>query len=227
MFIPDDYGWGMDMALKYDFDIFEVIPSSAGQDPQLDGLLAQFADQSRDEQTFVALFRDSRTAEALRNAPDLLRDYFIASGFGLNTFDSGAPEGRYPASDEQARLAIIGKLAENASTFPLPAPDAYPEGGDVFRLGEFLLALDESEPLSGDDQANEQLNRRFGGAVPAIFETDPLREDEPELTVVPPSSSTQPVFWQSWLVQIIVASGLGFAAMQLADGPAMIVLAGM
>ncbi|NEX47375.1 hypothetical protein [Pseudotabrizicola algicola] len=222
------------MALAYDFDIFEVIPDAGTSDPELDGFLTAAGFVSKTEAATVALFRDPRTAEALRRAPPALREYFVASGFGFNTYDSGAPAGRYPAKDEAARLAVIFRLTENASRHALPRPDDAPEGGEVFRLGAFLAELDRAQPIDmpeppavhvlGDDaNARAEAGSAPRRRVPAIFETDPIINEPAAPAPEPPRRK----FWQHRFFRLGAAATLVIFAMQLASGTALTVLASL
>ncbi|MDO9639783.1 MAG: hypothetical protein Q7J44_14685 [Pseudotabrizicola sp.] len=221
------------MALAYDFDIFRIIPDFGTTDPRLAGMLEDFSTGPERESATVALFRDPRTADALRRAPPDLRKYLLESGFGLNTYKSGAPAGHYPASDEAARLDLIHRLAENAPGFALPGPEEAAEGGDVFRLGQFLEALDQSQPIDisasdpsppdhqQDHSAGPVLPRKH--TLPALFETEPLA-DAP---VMAETAATRRKFWQSRFFRIGATAVLVLGAMQLASGPALIVLASL
>lgn len=150
-----DNGW--EMGLQYDFDIFDLNPSKGAQDDEIKGFLARLGlgsgklhagrgPHSEAGPNRIALFRDAQTADALRDASGALRDYFMAAGFGLNTYSSGAGRHLYPASDEDARLEIIQRLTDLAPAHHLPGPADYPEGGEVFRLGAFLADLAEARP---------------------------------------------------------------------------------
>lgn len=161
------------MTLIYDFDIFDLAPPNAGPDAETTGFLARLGLLARKSATTaelgpnrVALFRSPATADALRAAPDDLRTYFLAAGFGLNTYSSGAPRLRYPAEDEEARLDLILRLTALAPKYRLPTAAEYPEGSDVFRLGGFLADLSEARPLPAARQATQD------GSV-AGFETAP------------------------------------------------------
>ena len=136
------------MSLDYDFDILDLVPDQTGPDPFLNGFLARIGFPRDTSGNKVALFRDLATADALRDAPDGLRDYFLACGFGLNTYHSGAPPRRYPAEDEAMRLEIIDRLSAAAPHYPLPLPGSYAEGGTAFRLGAFLANLELAEPMA-------------------------------------------------------------------------------
>ena len=106
------------MPLRYDFDMFSAIDESIIDDPKYKDLFASAGIRSDMAANKVALFRDQKTVDALRAAPEPLRRYLLDCGFGLNRFDSGAPDGYYPAKDEAARLRVLDAL-ENP-----PAPNA-------------------------------------------------------------------------------------------------------
>lgn len=138
------------MTLNYDFDIFSVFPKEVFDDPKVGGMLAELGFQHQQRGNHVALFRDPRTVEALRNAPQPVQDYLRGAGFGMNTYHSGAPAGRYPAEDEPARVALIEKLAEELPRHNLPnAQDAQPDPR-AFNLQAFFEAVMLAEPLPED-----------------------------------------------------------------------------
>lgn len=209
------------MSLTYDFDIFDVIPDAAASGSQLDNFLSDIGFRPKQENATVALFRDVRTAEALRNAPPALRDYFVACGFGLNTYMSGAPSGCYPAKDEAARLALILRLAQNASRFDLPPPEHNAEGGDVFRLGAFLEALECATPVDIPDPVlavdhSAGVVSGIRRALPALFETDPITEIPDAQDA---GGSPRRKFWQNRFFRIGTAAILVLGATQLATSP--------
>lgn len=209
------------MALAYDFDIFEVIPESGSSDPQLDGFLSDAGFRPARDLATVALFRDPHTAQALRDSPPGLRDYFLASGFGLNTYASGAPPGRYPAGDEAARLALIQRLADNARHYPLPRSEGAAVAGDAFRLEFFLAALDDCEPL--DMTCSDVPDHSPRTLPPVLEETDPIAD--PGLDTGTPLQRRK--FWQSRFFRLGAAAALVLAVMQLAGGPALTALASL
>lgn len=203
------------MSLRYDFDIFDLNPPDGVTDAETKGFLARLglvSGPSRPEvgSSRVALFRDQETADALRAAPDALRDYFLAAGFGLNTYASGAGRSRYPAGDEAARLEIIERLTELAPSYTLPAPADYAEGGDAFRLGAFLADLAEAMPESDKSRARHpdvappEAAAEFG--LPPTFDTMP-----------PPEANAAPrrKFWQGRFFLAAAAVGLAVAVLQL------------
>lgn len=236
------------MTLTYDFDIFDVIPGAGPQDPDLDGFLTQIGFKPDPAASRIALFRDPRTADALRRAPDNLRNFFLASGFGLNTYSSGAPRGRYPAKDEEARLELIHRLTQNAETHSLPPLQGYPEGGDVFRLGEFLTELTCAEPMDLAEGFTQDFDARDAAAVeaqfediiqdpapvkeakpfgfPPIFETDPL---PPQAVEDQKQSPARRKFWQNRFFLMGTAAALAALAVvvQLASGQSVLALASL
>lgn len=206
------------MYLVYDFDIFEVIPGRDRTDPQLAGFLTDIGFIPQGETATVALFRDPRTAKALRNAAPALRAYMLASGFGLNTFDSGAPPGSYPARDEEARLQVIRRLTENAPRHALPTPEDYPEGGDVFRLSAFVTALAEAVPVDMPETFGTR-----GAPLPPVFETEPLAAEPVEAAATPPRRK----FWQHRFFRLGATAALVLGGVHLASGPALTVIASL
>lgn len=135
--------------LNYDFDMFSVYPKAVFNDDRIGGMLSDmgFEHQSRGNQ--IALFRDPATVEALRRAPQAVQAYLRDAGFGMNTYHSGAPAGRYPAEDEAARVALIETLAESLPRHDLPKNDMQAAEGE-FSLPAFLEAVMQAEPLPAD-----------------------------------------------------------------------------
>lgn len=206
------------MSLIYDFDIFEVIPGRGQADPKLAGFLTDIGFIPQGETATVALFRDPRTADALRRANPALRAYLLDSGFGLNTYDSGAPPGTYPARDEDARLDVIRRLTENAPTHSLPAPEDDSEADDTFRLAAFLNALSQAEPIHMPDVLGYH-----GGALPPVFDTEPLSEVGADAAASHPRRK----FWQHRFFRLGAAATLVLGAVHLGSGPALTVLASL
>lgn len=98
------------MGFKYDFDMFSVIPEEVRQEFQ--GFLNDVGMGASVGQQ-VALFRDPALVEALSSADEKVKNLFLDAGFGLNVYDSGAPDGRFPGHDEAARNACVRKLSDN------------------------------------------------------------------------------------------------------------------
>ncbi|MBO9449253.1 hypothetical protein J7426_03225 [Tropicibacter sp. R16_0] len=98
------------MSYSYDFDMFSVMPDEVQKEFQ--GFLNDIGMAAAATQQ-VALFRDPGLAEALRSADEEIKQMFLDSGFGFNVYHSGAPQGRFPARDENARNACVSRLAKN------------------------------------------------------------------------------------------------------------------
>lgn len=162
------------MSFCYDFDLFDVIPTEGEDDPALGKFMTDIGFRPDAEARKVALFRDPLTADALRGAPEALRAFFLASGFGLNTYQSGAPAGFYPEQDEEARLDIIRRLTENAEMFSLPSVDEAAQS-PAFSLSEFLTALAKAQPMVMEQQA----------APLSVDPLDLLAQDEEEIDLSP------------------------------------------
>lgn len=123
------------MALRYDFDMVTMTP---------EGLPDQFGDLALTGvgAEKVAMFRHPDTVAALKQADAAVRTYFTESGFALEQFDSGAPAGRFPRRDEDARIAVIDRLTANLETHDL---SQVAWGG--FDFDAFMDALSEAEPV--------------------------------------------------------------------------------
>lgn len=123
------------MALGYDFDMVPVTP---------EGLPDQFGDLAATGlgAQKVAMFRDPKTVAALGRADETVRTFFVESGFAMQSFNSGAPPGRFPIRDEDARVGVIEKLSANLATHDLKGADW---GGFDFQA--FMQALSVAEPV--------------------------------------------------------------------------------
>lgn len=128
------------MDFKYDFDMFSVFPDEVRQEFQ--GMLNEIGMGAVGSEQ-VALFRDPALAAALRGADEAVKNLFLEAGFGLNVYDSGAPEGQYPGHDEEARNLCVHKLAENIAAAE-GLSDANWNGFDV---GDFLTYLSTATPI--------------------------------------------------------------------------------
>lgn len=142
------------MALRYDFDMASMT---------LDGLPNQFGDLAL---TGVgaekrAMFRDPQVVAALGRADPAVQTFFLESGFALQVYDSGAPPGRYPISDESPRVKVIEKLTANLETHDLATAN-----WAGFDFPEFLKTLDSAIPLEDESllapplQANRPVSNR-------------------------------------------------------------------
>lgn len=114
------------MALRYDFDMVEVPPT---------GLAGEK----------VAMFRDPATVAALKQADAAVQAYFSDSGFVLQEYNSGAPPGRYPMRDEEARITLIDRLTANLDAYDLADVNW---GG--FDFDAFMNALSTAEPVEDE-----------------------------------------------------------------------------
>ncbi|MFN3844764.1 MAG: hypothetical protein ACK4RZ_02945 [Paracoccaceae bacterium] len=218
------------MTLAYDFDILDVIPEDDASDPQLDVFLKEIGFKPNTDPGSVALFRDPQTAEALRNASPALRNYFLASGFGFNTYQSGAPAGRYPAKDEAARMSIICRLTENAARFALSQPEDGLDNRDRFCLDDFLAELARSEPFDGpSDRAlrNAVLHDHRGASGDSTLSRTPIMP--PVFDTTTAQGDAEPVgklamwhqFRQHRHFKLVLVVWLLVGIAQLANGPAL------
>ncbi|WP_400085260.1 hypothetical protein [Yoonia sp. R78084] len=114
------------MALRYDFDMMEVPPTGVAGEK-------------------AAMFRDPATVAALKEADASVQAYFSDSGFVLQEYNSGAPPGRYPMRDEEARIALIDRLTANLDAYDLANVNW---GG--FDFDAFMNALSTAEPVEDE-----------------------------------------------------------------------------
>ena len=91
----------------------------------------------------MVLFRDPATVEALRAAPEPVRNWLSGAGVGLNVFDSGAPPGHYPARYEKHHMRLMQRLTETLNDFDLPK--AGTDTG-VFKVSEFVVTVMKAKP---------------------------------------------------------------------------------
>lgn len=124
------------MAMRYDFDMVAMTP---------DGLPDKFGNFGATGVEKVAMFRDPRTVAALNQADTTVQTFFTDSGFALQAFDSGAPPGRFPIRDENARIAVIDRLSTNLSAHNLNGANW---GGFDFQA--FMGALATAEPIADE-----------------------------------------------------------------------------
>ncbi|MCK0095811.1 hypothetical protein MWU60_09525 [Yoonia sp. F2084L] len=126
------------MALRYDFDMVAVTPAGLPDtfnDLEITGVGAEK----------VAMFRDPQTVAALKQADAVVQSFLTDSGFALQHYDSGAPPGRFPVRDEDARIAVIEKLSANLGTHNLSGANW---GG--FEFQAFMEALSKAEPIENE-----------------------------------------------------------------------------
>jgi hypothetical protein len=129
--------------VNYDFDMHSIIPDAVQRKNQgFFNELGVSALMSRQ----IALWRDPQVVEALRRADEPVRQLFLKSGFGVNRYDSGAPAGRYPARDENARLHCLQRLTDNwIEALEGDELDGADWGG--FDIAAFLISVAEAEPI--------------------------------------------------------------------------------
>lgn len=82
-------------------------------------------------------------------ADPVLRDFLKASGFGFTAYQSGAPAGYFPATDDAARADVIARLEAHLRGFDFADADL---GG--FDVAAFLKAVADARPLPTDDIAH-------------------------------------------------------------------------
>jgi hypothetical protein len=136
--------WRGTMSFKYDFDMFSVVPEEMKQDFENAFDELGMGGQSNEQ---VALFRDPALAVALQNADDEVRQLFLNAGFGLNVYDSGAPEGCYLANDEAGRSACISRFAQSI----VRQRDVLSQNWNGFDIEEFLDYVTQARPIEADD----------------------------------------------------------------------------
>lgn len=132
--------------LNYDIDFFSVVPDEVLDNPEFAKLMGGIGVTRDVPGNIVVLFRDPATVAALREAPEGVRNWILNAGFGLNTFDSGAPPGQYPARFEQHHMRVVKRLTDSLNAFPLPK--AGEDTGSAFKLSEFITALLTAKPMT-------------------------------------------------------------------------------
>jgi hypothetical protein len=141
---------------SYDFSMFSVIPAEVFADPSLRGMLHEAGIRERDAGNRIALFRDARTCAALRAAPQPVRDWLRASGFGEAQSPCTLPPGVYRASDEGDRLRVMKNLSAQIPNFALPKAGSPEAEASAFKLAGFLTSLTTATPVA-DDWIDAQL----------------------------------------------------------------------
>lgn len=130
------------MTLNYDFDFFSVMPDELFEDPAIGGMMNDIGITADAPANKVACFRHPETAEALRRAPQEVRDLLESIGFGYNAYSSDLPEGFYPAEDEEHHINMMEKLSIAVQEGRCPKPDPMAE----FDLGAFLETVTVAQP---------------------------------------------------------------------------------
>ncbi len=147
------------MAFKYDFDMFSRVPDDMRC--EFKGIWKE-AGKGGNAGGQTALFRDPVLAAVLSTADAAVKQIFLDSGFGFSACDSGAPDGRYPEQDEEARNACVRRLADNIAK--ADGLDHADWAG--FDLDEFLTYLTEARPIDAADMQAAALSASGGGTGP-------------------------------------------------------------
>lgn len=124
------------MSHEYDFDIVKKALDDFDSEPQATGHAE--ATQVR------ALFRDVRTADALRMMSPKIRKMFLDAGFGLDANRSGIASGVYPPEDAPDRERILLALFANIKSRGVQG-----EYCGEFDLWEFLDHVRTARPKKG------------------------------------------------------------------------------
>ena len=136
--------------LRYDFSMFSVVPTEVFADPALRGLLHASGIREQMPGNRIALFRDPQTCAVLRAAPQVLRDYMLAAGFGEAQSPCSLPIGVYRASDEADRLRVMSAMTEKLHDFDLPKAGSAAARETAFNLGDMLRSLVTAAPVADD-----------------------------------------------------------------------------
>ncbi|MTI01309.1 hypothetical protein [Roseibium sp. RKSG952] len=124
------------MGLEYDFDIVTIAP---------DELESETVNSEQPEGARVrALFRDVKTADALRGASPKIRNMFEDAGFGLETRNCGVPMGYYSPQHAADRDRILRNLFANIKSQGLKG-----EYSGEFDFSDFLRHIRTAQPEIG------------------------------------------------------------------------------
>ncbi len=129
--------------MKYDYDMFSLIPDEVSN--QFQGMLNDIGAGAVATQQ-KGLWRDPEVVAALHGADQSIKDLFINSGFGINHYFSGAPEGRYFDRDHETREKIEDAFYE-ALTEALEDGSLEGANWNGFVLEDFLEYLETAEPI--------------------------------------------------------------------------------
>ncbi|NOE33937.1 MULTISPECIES: hypothetical protein [unclassified Ruegeria] len=130
------------MGLEYDFDIVNVAPDDF--DPEMPGA------QKDGVRQVHAVFRDIRTADALRGTSPKIRKMFLDAGFSLESRNSGIVPGVFPAEDQTDRVRVLRSLFANIKTGGLRG-----EYCGEFDLMDFLNYVRTAQPMAGIVRARQ------------------------------------------------------------------------
>lgn len=153
------------MTLRYDFDVHTVVEDEQFGLDRTPDEVPDFGLTFQARGTKVALFRDPKTAAALRAAPKAVRSLFIEAGFGLNSHHSGVPEGFYPEADKKVRHQILTRLDTRLD-------EMVPHDIDLgaFCLVDFLEEVANAQPIS--DEALTSYHRALRRKAEALLDFD-------------------------------------------------------
>ncbi len=124
------------MSLEYDFDIVNVALDDV--DPEKPGA------QMGEGRQVHAVFRDIRTADALRGTSPKIRKMFLDAGFSLESRNSGIVPGVFPAEDHADRVQVLRSLFANIKTGGVRG-----EYCGEFNLMDFLNYVRMAQPMAG------------------------------------------------------------------------------
>lgn len=153
------------VSLQYDFDVHVVVDDEQFGSDAARRESPDFGLSFQAKGTKVAMFRDPKTAAALRSAPIGVRNLFIEAGFGMNSHCSGVPEGFFPAGDRTVRQEMLTRLRASLDE---EVPQDHDQG--VFCLIEFLEAVSEAKPIS--DEALTTYHRAVRRKADALLDFD-------------------------------------------------------
>jgi len=135
--------------MRYDYDMFSIIPDEVqGQFQEM------FNDLGVNDMTSQqkGLWRDTDVVEALLGADQVVKDLFNKSGFGVNHYFSGAPEGRFFARETKARQqiedAFLAGLSDGLDNGSLQGTN-----WNGFVLEDFLEYIETARPIDEVDVA--------------------------------------------------------------------------
>ncbi|NOD63915.1 MULTISPECIES: hypothetical protein [unclassified Ruegeria] len=130
------------MGLEYDFDIVKAA---------LDDFDSEKPGAQRDGGRQVhAVFRDIRTADALRGTSPKIRKMFLDAGFSLESRNSGIVPGVFPAEDQADRVRVLRSLFANIKTHGVRG-----EYCGEFDLMDFLTYVRVAQPMAGIVRARQ------------------------------------------------------------------------
>ncbi|WP_170772915.1 hypothetical protein [Ruegeria lacuscaerulensis] len=124
------------MVLEYDFDIVVVDPG--------DGEGEQGAEGASKKPVLRAMFRNVKTADALRAASPKIRKIFQDAGFGLDATGSQLMHGFYRPRDEAERERILKALFANIREMGVQG-----EYCGEFDFWKFLRDVKSARPRNG------------------------------------------------------------------------------